>query len=98
MIQRYVVFVLRVVVPGGVGSGWRECWGWSGGGWSGGGGTRAAASAAPRKAALDVGIVFHLAQKKVVGGVAPVHLLGGRVYAPGPTDGYFFKSVTLMSC
>ncbi len=71
--QRYVVLVLRVVVPGGGGSsGWGECRRWSGGGWSGGGGTPAA-GAAPRKAALDAGIVVHLAQKKVVRGV--MHIL-----------------------
>ncbi len=77
--QRYVVLVLRVVVPGSGGSGWRKCRGWSGGGWSGGGCTPAA-GATPRKAALYAGIVVHLAHKKVVGGdrgVAPVHLLGG---------------------
>ncbi len=48
----------------------------SSGGWSGGGCTPAA-GATPRKAALYAGIVVHLALKKVVGGVAPVHLLGG---------------------
>ncbi len=72
MTQRYVVLVLRVVVPGGSCSGGRECRGWSGGGWSGGSSTPAcAAGAAPRKAALDAGFVVHLAQKKVVGGIAP---------------------------
>ncbi len=61
--QRYVVLVLRVVVPGGGGSEGRECRGWSGGGWSGGSGTPAVAAATPRKAALDAGVVVHLALK-----------------------------------
>jgi hypothetical protein len=51
--QRYIILVLRVVVPCGGGSGGRECRGWSGGGWSGGSAAPAATAAAPRKAALD---------------------------------------------
>ncbi len=73
--QRYVILVLRVIVHGGSSSGGRECRGWSGGGWSSGSGTPAAAAAAPRKAALDACFVVHLAQEKVVGGIAPAHLL-----------------------
>ncbi len=75
LMQRYVL-VFSDVVPCCGGSRWRECRGWSSSGWSGGGGTpAAAASAAQRKAALDAGIIVHLAQKKVIGGIAPVHLL-----------------------
>ena len=47
----------------------------AGGGSAGAG--AAGATLARRKAKLYAGIVVHLAQKKVVGGVAPVHLLGG---------------------
>ncbi len=45
--QRYVVLVLRVVVPGGSSRG-RECRGWSCRGWRGGSATPAAAAVAPR--------------------------------------------------
>jgi hypothetical protein len=85
--QRYVVLVLRVDVPGGGGSGWRECRGWCR---RGCGGTPAA-GATPRKAELYAGIVVHLAQKKVVGGVAPVHLLGGIC---ARTDGRVFLQIS----
>jgi hypothetical protein len=32
-------------------------------------------TSALRQAALDLGFVIHLAQNKVVGGIAPIHLL-----------------------
>ncbi len=73
--KRYIVLVLCVVVPVGGSWRWREC---RGSGSGGGGATRgAAAPGAPRQAALDSGFVVHLAQKKVVSGIAPAHLLFG---------------------
>ncbi len=43
------------------------------------------------EAALDAGIVVHLAEKKVVGGVALVHLLGG---IRARTDGRVFLQIS----
>jgi hypothetical protein len=72
----------------------RECRGSIGGGWSGGSCTPAAAAAAPRKAPLDAGIIVHLAQKKVVGGIAPEHLLFGiRAW----TEGRIFFSIVQLA-
>jgi hypothetical protein len=80
-----IVIVLRLVVLGC--SSWLswQCQGCVAGAARG---TVFAAAPVPRQAALDSGFVIHQADKKVIGGVAPVHHL--RL-----TDWYFFKSATL---